>query len=113
MDKEILENRLQEMDDQFCKQSQHGEEKLTKFFSLNELNDRKEFVGQLIDIFEDFLEKRHVVLDNPEKFEDEELEDAAIIFGSDFDELADRIEDTLQNWGVFTIPLKSTQEEEE
>lgn len=58
-----LKNRLQEMDDQFCKQSQHGEEKLSKFFSLNELNDRKEFVGQLIDIFEDFLEKRHVVLD--------------------------------------------------
>lgn len=68
---------------------------------MTELNDRKEFVGQLIDIFEDFQEKRHVVLDNTEKIKDEELEDAAIIFGSDFDELADKIEDTLHNWGFF------------
>lgn len=33
-----------------------------------------------------------MVLKNPEKYEDEELEDIAIIFGVDYDELTDRIE---------------------
>ena len=54
-----------------------------------------EFVGQLIDIFEDFLEERNVVLENSEREEDE---DAAIIYGTDYGELQSAIEFMLDAW---------------
>ena len=61
--------------------------------------NRVEFVGQLIDIFEDFLEARGVTLDNPERDTDP---DAAIIYGNDYAQLQSAIEDTLQNWGLIS-----------
>ena len=63
----------------------------------------QEFIGQIIDIFEDFLDDRGIVLDNPERDEDEDLnpEEAANIFGSDYGDLQSEIEDTLENWGII------------
>lgn len=55
--------------------------------------DEIEFVGQLIDIFDDFLEERGIVLND----EDSE-EDTAIIHGDDYFELEGKILDTLNNW---------------
>lgn len=65
-------------------------------------NDVPEFVGQIIDIFEDFLDERGVLLENPERDEDPDAdpESVANIYGSDYGELQDAIEDTLVNWGI-------------
>lgn len=58
--------------------------------------DRAEFVGQLLDIFEDFLEEKHIEIENPEK-----LEDAAILYGSDYNNLQTAVENTLINWQLL------------
>lgn len=58
-----------------------------------------ELVGQIIDGFEDFLDRRGVVLDNDEKADDPEC--AANIYGTDYGELQTYIEDTLRNWGLI------------
>ena len=66
-----------------------------------------ELKGQLIDIFEDFLDEKGIILENPEKYQDENLDpkEAANIFGSDYGEIGDKIERTLTNWGVFDKEL--------
>lgn len=51
-------------------------------------DDEPEFIGRLVDIMEDFLCQKGVMIDNPERDEDGD-EDAAIIYGSDYDALAD------------------------
>ena len=62
--------------------------------------DTTEFIGQIIDIFEDFLDEKGVVIENPERDEDDE-EMAANIYGSDYDRLSDEITDTLKRWNVI------------
>ena len=61
----------------------------------NDIGTFNEFVGQIIDIFEDFLEDHNVTLDNSEKEQDP---DAAIIYGSDYGDLYQQIEELLVNW---------------
>ena len=61
--------------------------------------DRPEFIGQIIDIFEDFLESKGIDIENPEKAEDPDSE--AIIYGTDYCELESRLEKTLINWGIL------------
>ena len=61
----------------------------------NDVGTFNEFVGQIIDIFEDFLEDHNVTLDNPEKEQDP---DAAIIYGSNYGDLYQQIEELLVNW---------------
>lgn len=61
----------------------------------NDVGTFNEFVGQIIDIFEDFLEDHNVTLDNPEKEQDP---DAAIIYGSDYGDLYQEIEELFANW---------------
>lgn len=51
-------------------------------------DDEPEFIGRLVDIVEDFLSEKDVMIDNPERDEDD-VEDAAIIYGDDYDWLAD------------------------
>lgn len=65
--------------------------------------DAPELIGQIIDIFEDFLEERHVVLNNDER--DEDL-DAAIIYGSDYGILQDQLQQTFRFWQL--IPGQSS-----
>lgn len=67
--------------------------------------DLPEFVGQIIDIFEDFLDDRNIVLQNEER-EDAindgaEPDSVAIIYGSDYGELQTALEDTLHNWNLI------------
>lgn len=62
--------------------------------------DTTEFIGQIIDIFEDFLDEKGVVIVNPKRDEDDE-EMAANIYGSDYDRLSDEITDTLKRWNVI------------
>ena len=65
-------------------------------------NELKNLIGCIIDIFEDFLTEKDIMIPNPEREDDENLdpETAAIIFGSDFDSIADRIEHTLSNYTI-------------
>ena len=51
-------------------------------------DDEPEFIGRLVDIVENFLCDKDVMIDNPERDEDD-AEDAAIIYGDDYDALAD------------------------
>lgn len=46
--------------------------------------DLPEFAGQIIDIFEDFLEEKGVLIDNPER--DEDADNAAILYRPSFTE---------------------------
>ena len=68
-------------------------------------NDLPEFIGQVIDTFEDFLEERCVALNNPEI--DEAIADGqdpdgcAIIYGTDYGDLHDDLEDLFRNWGII------------
>lgn len=60
-------------------------------------DDRTEFIGQIIDLFEDFLELRGVWIENPERVGEP---GEAIIYGTDYGELQIGIAETLDNWGV-------------
>lgn len=66
------------------------------------VHDRAEFVGQVIDIFEDFLEDRGIQLPNLERIEAEENGDEpAIIYGCDYGELQDYLESMFRSWRVL------------
>ena len=58
-------------------------------------SDLPEFIGQMIDVFEDFLEERDIELSNEDRAQDP---DAAIIYGDDYDTLQSGIESILKNW---------------
>ena len=60
-----------------------------------------EFLGQIIDSFEDFLEEKKVSIKNHEKTEDDHSDNPAIIFGSDYDNIEDSIRRLLQNWNIL------------
>ena len=62
-------------------------------------HEKAEFLGQIIDIFEDFLEERGVRLDNPEREEDD---DAAIIYGTDYGELQSQLEALMVGWRLMS-----------
>lgn len=63
---------------------------------------RSEFICQIIDIFEDFLDSKGIVLANSDRDEDPNLdpEEAANIYASDYYNLEARIGAVLDNWEV-------------
>lgn len=68
--------------------------------------DELEFIGQLIDIFEDFLDEKDIIIPNEERDIDKNLgnlgnEDLANIYGADYFTLEDKIKETLRNWNVI------------
>lgn len=72
---------------------------------LNNSGDVNELVGQMIDIFEDFLETKHVKpFPNKERTEDAKIdgEVGAIIYGSDYDVIAASVKATLASWGIIS-----------
>ena len=60
-------------------------------------NSKNEFIGQIIDIFEDFLDFKGIEIENDEK-EGDETE--AIIYGSDYGIVQTNIETMLGNWNT-------------
>ena len=66
-----------------------------------------EGIGQIIDIFEDFLEEKGVKIENPEKqdaiYQGEDPEGLAIIYGSDYDMLATALREHFAGYteGIF------------
>ena len=77
----------------------------TKVVSTNHINNdnRDEFLGQLIDCFEDFLDEKKITLNNHER--DEAIKDgndsAAIIYGQDYDNIRDKLNNILTNWEIL------------
>lgn len=65
--------------------------------------ERLEFIGQIIDIFEDFLEEKGIEIQNDEK---EDSENPAIIYGTDYGDLSDSIENLMMSWGVLKTRCK-------
>lgn len=63
---------------------------------LIKTKDLPEYTGQIIDLFEDFLEEKGVEIENDERDEDDY---AAIIYGTDYGYLQDGLEQIMRNWG--------------
>lgn len=66
-------------------------------------NDKTELIGGIIDIFEDFLDKKGVTLEPPKKSYEMELDGGtnANIYGSDYDSISDSLEALLRSWKVI------------
>ena len=64
-----------------------------------------ELIGQIIDVFEDFLEEKGINIENHEKEEavkdGEDPESICIIYGTDYGILQSDIEEILYNWGII------------
>ena len=73
------------------------DDELTHALNLN--NDRKlEFLHDLIDVFEGFLDDKGIVIENPDKAQSET---ASNIYGCDYADLESEIECALRRWGVL------------
>lgn len=59
-----------------------------------------EFIGQIIDTFEDFLEEKGIDIPNDEKDDRDDPDSAAIIYGTDYGNLQSALEELMLNWGV-------------
>ena len=66
-------------------------------------NDKAEFIGNIIDIFEDFLDEKGVTLESPERDDEMESDDDSVtnIYGSDYDSISDSLEALLRGWKVI------------
>ena len=65
------------------------------------LSESRTVPGRVIDVFEDFLEEKNVFIPNPEREDDEDLENGAIIYGSDYDSVSSGIESELSAGGLL------------
>lgn len=62
-------------------------------------NDKAEFIGRIIDVFDDFLDEKDVTLEAPE--ESDEMELGGNIYGSDYDSISNSLESLLRGWKVI------------
>lgn len=61
--------------------------------------DQNELVGQIIDIFEDFLEDHNIDFPNGERNDD--TDNPAIIYGSDYGQLQEELLELLKAWEII------------
>lgn len=59
--------------------------------------NKTDFLGQLIDVVEDWLEEKEIDIPNEERSE----LDAAIIYGSDYDKLQSGFNSIMESYHVF------------
>lgn len=71
-----------------------------EYFMINR-EDMAEFTGQVIDIFEDFLDDKGIIIPNLEREADDE-ENSANIYGSDYGDLQSRITELAETWKLTT-----------
>ena len=60
--------------------------------------NQNELIGQIVDIFEDFLEDRNVEIPNEERNKD--TDNPAIIYGSDYGQLQEELLELLKGWKI-------------
>ena len=63
-------------------------------------NEKAEFLGQIIDVFEDFLTERKVEQFNNEPQEDNDPDNPVYIYGSDYDEIENALAKIMERWNV-------------
>lgn len=61
--------------------------------------DQNELIGQIIDIFEDFLEDHNIDIPNEER--DGDIDDPAIIYGSDYGQLQEELSELMKAWKII------------
>ena len=61
--------------------------------------NRNEFLGQIIDIFEDFLEDHNIDIPNEERDGDDD--NPAIIYSSDYDRLQNELLELMKAWKII------------
>ena len=66
---------------------------------IDEHSERLEILCMFVELFEDFLDEKGIVIPNDEKNEDPES--ASNIYGTDYGILSDRIEDLLIRLGYM------------
>lgn len=66
------------------------------------VNDKPEFLGQIIDVFEDFLTEKNVVPFNREPQEDNDPDNPVYIYGEDYYEIEDALTEIMKNWKVIS-----------
>lgn len=59
-----------------------------------------EFIGNIIDIFDDFLEEKGIQIPNPEK---EESDSPAVFYGSDYGAVQNELESLIHAWSEGNI----------
>jgi hypothetical protein len=74
-----------------------GENHMIKV-SKNDPSELMKICMDIIETFEDFLDKRGIVIDNDEKEEDA---DASNIYGMDYAELEEGVSDILDAYGLI------------
>lgn len=60
--------------------------------------DRLEFLGEIIDIFEDFLEEKGVMWENDER---DECDDSAIFYGTEYAQVEDQLDSLMRGWNIL------------
>lgn len=60
--------------------------------------NQNELIGQIIDIFEDFLENHNIDIPNEER--DNDTDNPAIIYGSDYGQLQEELLELLRAWKI-------------
>lgn len=65
--------------------------------------DRAEFIGQVIDIFEDFLDEKDVNIPNDgrDKDPDYDSENPVNFYGNDYNAVKEKLEQLFRNWKVL------------
>lgn len=61
-------------------------------------NEVPEYIGQIIDVFEDFLDEKNILIENDEREDDE---NSAIIYGEDYGLLQDWLMDIMIRWNII------------
>ena len=77
--------------------------------SLVRNKDVPEFIGQIIDIFEDFLEEKNISIENSEKSESED--NPAIIYVTDYGSLRESLTSMMEAWNIIDKENTVNQED--
>lgn len=67
-------------------------------YKINKISesDKKKFIGQIIDMFEDFLTEKKAFMNGKVASPDE-----AVIYGNDYDKLESHLNHMMKLWNVF------------
>lgn len=94
LDDEDLNNQIHTYFD--SKENDHRDIQSTK----QTLSEDNEFIGQIIDIFEDFLDAKEIRLENELRDDDENPDIWSNIFGDDYYAIEDKLKKLLKNWSL-------------
>lgn len=66
-----------------------------------DVNDKAEFLGQIIDIFEDFLTEKKAERFNDEPQEENNPDIQVYFYGNDYDELENALAEMMKRWEII------------